>query len=252
MPALLSRVRLLFADLDGLTCDAQVVHHVTAEQATQWKMSAGYGVQFQNLSPEQRTRLESAHQGLKAPETPSGLAQRPDDPGAEETLKRFTAERAVDGYAMLTISKGAPFDAIRDRVRDAKRALDNAASRPLSLKQQKALEGARARLEEVGKTLLEPTSRVEYDASRGNFEGVARCISAGLSVVELEAARTRFLKSHPGVAGKSHGSILAGQTLEARKEMPMALDAYADALRVDPLNLTAQQRYWAVRRQLDK
>ena len=51
---------------------------------------------------------------------------------------------------------------------------------------------------------------------------------------------------------KSHGNILAGQTLEARMQMPQALEAYADALRTDPLNLMAQQRYWAVRRQLDK
>ncbi|MDP2272192.1 MAG: protein kinase [Archangium sp.] len=252
LPPLLSRVKLSFADLGGLRCDAQVVHHVTAEQATQWKVSAGYGVQFSALSPEQRGLLESAHQGLRPPESPSGLARRPDDPGAEEILKRFSAERAVDGYAMLAISKGAPFDAIRDRVRHAKRALEGLVTRPLSLSQHKALEEARTRLDEVGKTLTEAMSRLEYDAARGNFEGVARCISAGVSVVELEAARLRFLKSNPTIAGKSHGNILAGQTLEARQQMPQALDAYADALRVDPLNLTAQQRYWAVRRQLDK
>ncbi len=252
LPALLSRVKLSFADLGGLSCDAQVVHHVTSEQATQWKVSAGYGVQFGALSPEQRRLLESAHQGLKQPESPSGLARRPDDPGAEEILKRFSVERAVDGYAMLAISKGAPFDALRDRVRDAKRALEGLTTRPLSLNQQKSLEAARARLDEVGKTLTEAMSRLEYDAGRGNFEGVARCISAGVSVVELEAARLRFLKANPTIAGKSHGSILAGQTLEARHQMPQALEAYADALRLDPLNLTAQQRYWAVRRQLDK
>jgi hypothetical protein len=28
------------------------------------------------------------------------------------------------------------------------------------------------------------------------------------------------------------------------------MTAYAEALKVDPLNLKAQQRYWAVRRQL--
>ena len=62
----------------------------------------------------------------------------------------------------------------------------------------------------------------------------------------------KVINSHPGVAGKSHGGILAGQTLEARQQMPQALEAYADALRTDPLNLTAQQRYWAVRRLLEK
>ena len=251
-PALLSRVKLAFADVNGLTCEAQVVHHVTPDQATQWKMSPGYGVQFIALSPEQRAMLESAHQGLKVPETPSGLARRPDDPAAEEVLRRYSAERANDAYAMLTISKGAPFDAIRDRVRDAKRNLEALTERPLSLAQQKALGDARARVEEVGKTLCEPETRLEYDAGRGNFEGVARCISAGLSVAQLEAARIRFLKSHPGVESKTPGNLLAAQTLEARQQMAQALDAYADTLRLDPLNLAAQQRYWAVRRQLDK
>jgi serine/threonine-protein kinase len=252
LPPLLSRVKLTFTDLSALTCDAQVVHHVTAEQAAQWKMSAGYGVQFGTLSPEQRAALEAAHQGLKPPETPSGIAQRPDDPTAAEVLKRFTAERATDAYAMLTISKAAPFDAIRDRVRDAKRLLDGLTSRPLSLAQQQALDEARGRLAEVGTTLGSPQTRMEYDAARGNFEGIARCISAGLSVAELEASRMGFLKTHPGIAGKSHGHILAAQTLEARKQMPQALEAYADALRIDPLNLMAQQRYWAVKRQLEQ
>ena len=252
LPALLSRVKLNFPELGGLSCNAQVVHHVTPAQASQWKLSAGYGVQFEALSPAQRTLLESAHQGLKLPETPSGIAQRSDDPAAEEILKRFSGERALDGYAMLSISKGAPFDAIRDRIRDARRALEGLSSRPLSTAQQKSFEAAKARLDEVGKTLCEAMSRLEYDAERGNFEGVARCISAGVSVAELESVRTKFLKTHPGIAGKSHGDILAGQTLEARMQMPQALEAYADALRTDPLNLMAQQRYWAVRRQLDK
>ena len=199
-PPLLSRVRLNFPELSGLSCHAQVVHHVTPEQASQWKLSAGYGVQFEALSAEQRTLLESAHQGLRMPETPSGIAKRADDPAADEILKRFSAERAADGYTMLAISKAAPFDAIRDRIRDAKRTLEGLSSRPLSLTQQKAFEEARARLDAVGKTLCEAMSRLEYDAERGNFEGVARCISAGISVAELESMRLKFLKTHPGIA----------------------------------------------------
>ncbi|HEY0882855.1 MAG TPA: hypothetical protein VGD87_15045, partial [Archangium sp.] len=90
-----------------------------------------------------------------------------------------------------------------------------------------------------------------YDAERGNFEGVARCISAGVPVPEIEAARARFLQDKPGLHGKSQGFMLAGQTQEARKELPAALQTYADLLKSDPLNLTAQQRYWSVLRQLE-
>lgn len=248
LPPLLSRLRLTFAALSALGCDAQVVHHVTVEQAAQWKMAPGYGVQFGTLSAEQRARLEGAQQGV----SPSAVAERPDDPAAAEILQRFSAERAADGYAMLAISKAAPFEAIRDRVREARRVLEGLQERTLSPAQQQAFEEARLRLDELGQTLGEASRRLEYDAARGNFEGVARCLNAGISAAEVEAVRVRFLQTNPDLAGQSRGSLIAGQTLEARQQMPLALDAYAQVLKADPLNLAAHQRYWAVKRQLEQ
>ena len=252
LPALLSNVKLTFGELDGLSCTAKVVHHVTPEQAEQWKMSPGYGVQFEALSPEQRQRLEDAHHGRRPAETPSGVSRRPDDPEAAQLLQRFTGERSADSYALLSISKAAPFDAIRDRVRDAQRVLDRVEARPLSLAQKKLLEEARARLEMAGGCLGDPLNRLDYDAERGNFEGIARCINAGVTVTDLDAARKEFMYRHPGAGMKSQASIATAEACEARGAITQALDAYAEALRADPLNLAAQQRYWALRRRLEQ
>lgn len=252
LPRLMSQVKLVFPDLDGLACDAQVVQHISPEQAAQWRMSPGFGVAFGALTPEQRERLEAAERsGVRKPETPSMELRRPDDPFAAEVLRRYSAERAVDGYAMLGLSKAAPFEAIRERVREAMKALEDLVERPLSAAQIKALPQAKERVDELGRTLCDPKGRLEYDAARGNFEGVARCISTGMSVSELEAARARFLEGRPGLAGKSNGFLLAAQTQESMQQLSAALQTYSDVLKTDPLNLTAHQRYQAARRRLD-
>lgn len=252
LPRLLSQVKLVFADLDGLACDAQVVQHISPEQAAQWRMSPGFGVAFTGLSPEQRERLEAALRGgVRKSETPSMVSRRPDDAFAAEVLRRYSEERAADGYGMLGLSKAAPFEAIRERLRDAKKALEDLVERPLSQAQLKALPATQARVDELGRTLCDPMARLEYDAARGNFEGVARCISTGMSVAEVEAARARFLEGRPGLAGKSNGFLLAAQTQESMQQVAAALQTYSDVLKTDPLNLTAHQRYQAARRRLD-
>jgi eukaryotic-like serine/threonine-protein kinase len=248
-PALMSAVWLTFPDLGGLTCAAQVVRHVTPEQATDWKMSPGYGVQFQAIAREQRARLEAAHHGVRAP-TPSVEALGGDDPAAAVVLKRYTGERASRAYGLLGLSPGAQFDAIRERLREARRGLERLSALPLSASQEALREKARVRLDEVEGQLGDPHNRLEHDAAIGNFEGVARCINAGVPVSELEASRVDFLQAHPGAAEKSDASITAGEAFDARGETARALATYAEALRLDPLNLVAQQRYWAVLRRL--
>ncbi|MBL8922016.1 MAG: protein kinase [Myxococcaceae bacterium] len=249
-PPLLETVRLVFDDLDSLSCDARVVQHISVEQAALWKMSPGFSVQFDGLSPEQRAQIEAGHAGVLGPETPSQVLRRPDDTVANDVLRRFSAEAAKDAYSLLGLSKASPFDAIRDRLREARRALEGLRHRPLSVAQLEALEAARGRLELLGGQVSEPLDRLEYDAGRGNFEGVARCIGAGVPIAEVEAARARFLEAHPGLDTKSRERLNEGQRLEAAGEKRRALEVYSAALISDPLHVGLQQRYWAVRRQL--
>ena len=81
-----------------------------------------------------------------------------------------------------------------------------------------------------------------------NFRGVARCIAAGLTVTELEKARAVFLKSHPGAESQSHVKFVTGNAYEQNHQMLRAVECYEEALKLDPLNLRYQQRYWGLKR----
>lgn len=63
-----------------------------------------------------------------------------------------------------------------------------------------------------------PLTGLEGDAARGNFKGVARCISAGVSVTELEGARFAFPHHAPHCRGKESG----GELSQARRSRPTA------------------------------
>ncbi len=88
---------------------------------------------------------------------------------------------------------------------------------------------------------------METDAEAGNFRGVARCISAGLTVTVLEEHRARFLGRHPGADAKAHVQAAAARGFESSGQRAQALEAYERALELDPLNLALQQRFWALR-----
>jgi tetratricopeptide (TPR) repeat protein len=88
---------------------------------------------------------------------------------------------------------------------------------------------------------------VVTDAETGNFRGVARCISAGLTVTTLEEHRARFLARHPGAEAKSHVRAVTARAYEGKGQRAQALESYELALELDPLNLGLQQRYWALR-----
>jgi serine/threonine-protein kinase len=77
---------------------------------------------------------------------------------------------------------------------------------------------------------------------------VARCIAAGLTVTEIEAARKKFLASHAGAETNAHVKFVTGKAWEGKAAYSQAVDLYEQALQLDPLNLAVQQRYWALKR----
>lgn len=248
LPGLMSLVRLVLPELGPLECRARVVQHVTVAQAEAWRMSPGFAVQFEGLTAVQRSRLEAAQQGLRAPVTDEAPPAA-DDEVAARTLAQLGAAPRGAHYALLGAGSDAPFDLLHERFREVRRKLDALETRPLSRHQKEQQQALRQRLEAALAALGTPAARLEHDAAQGNFEGVARCISAGLPMAELEEARARFLVAHPAAA-QGNSSFLAGQLLESKLKKRDALEQYAAALKVDPLNLGAQQRYWALRRAL--
>src|SRR5262249_24768696 len=104
-----------------------------------------------------------------------------------------------------------------------------------------------ARLNESVERIATPNRRVELDAEDGNFRGVARCISAGLTVTVLEQHRTRYLATDPGADARAHVQAAAARGYESSGQRAQALEAYERALELDPLNLGLQQRFWGLR-----
>lgn len=99
-----------------------------------------------------------------------------------------------------------------------------------------------ARIKSALESIGVPVHRAVHDANRGNFR-VARCIAAGLSVVELEKLRQAFVAERPGAAGSAHVKYLAVKAYENNRELGKAVSACEAALELDPLNLGYHQRY---------
>jgi hypothetical protein len=247
LPPLMSLVRLRLPQLGGLTCEAQVVQHLRPDKAKQWHMSPGFGVQFGVLSEVQRSVLKEAALGHVVPPTPLPARPDRDDALAAAALARYAPKAGQDWYALLGVKREADFDEIRQKAREAKRTLEALAERPLSEGQRTQLAATIKRIETARDAIGLPGHRAEYDAASGNFEGVWRCLAAGLSVTELELARGRFLASHAGAESHGNVSFVTGQAFEKAGAIKDALASYAQGLTADPLNLRLHKLYWALK-----
>lgn len=250
-PAVFSRLKLAVMVPDGeLTLNAEVVRHVTAEQSRAWNMPIGFGVQFVDLTQAQRDDV--ADLALGRPRGSSGLHRPPekDDAQAEELLAKYRARAAASHYEFLGLFEDADFGEVRQRVRDAKRALVELRGRALSARQRDAVETFDKKLDAILLTIGQPRNRLDYDAQRGNWKGTARCIAGGVSVTDLDNARRRYLIGKERNEGVAHLHFTTGSAWESQKDFLRAQQEFERALTLDPLNLAFHQRYQALRRMM--
>jgi serine/threonine protein kinase len=247
LPSLRTRLSLTL-ELPGrdMPFTGEVVRHVTTAQASQWGMNAGFAVQFVDLTTEAREALSRMAQG-QSPQPAAPKAAPYDDPQAESLLTMLQQRMNTDPYVLLSLPQNATFDDIRQHARAALNALENIASRPLSARQLKVLSDMRAKVEKASETLSLPKHRIEHDAWRGNYPGVARCISSGLTATEIDALRVRFLQAHPGAEAKERIHATTAAAWESQGKIDLALAEYEKALTNNPLNLQLQQRYWTLK-----
>ncbi len=246
MPPLRSHVSLTLELRDRpLPCKGEVVRHVTPAQASSWGMRAGFAIQFIELSAEARDALARLAQGQSPSPTPPKIVV--DDPQAESLLAMLLQRMHSDPYVLLSLPQDATFDDVRQHARAAMTALDNIAVRPLSARQAKDLSEMRSRVEKAAELLGHPRQRIEHDAWRANYSGVARCISSGLTATEIESLRARFLQAHPGAETRERIHSTTAAAWEAQSRIDLALAEYEKALTADPLNLSLQQRYWSLK-----
>jgi eukaryotic-like serine/threonine-protein kinase len=206
----------------------------------------GFGMRFDTLAPAQRTLLEALHRER------TGEAPGSGDPKAEAQLKQFEARPANDFYAQLGVPRDAPTRVVRDVCE--RLASETAANRfpTLSPGQASRLDALRLRITEAEEVLIDPRRRALYDAVNGNVLGVLRCITEGLSLDSLGQLRKDFLKVQPDAEKKAKPAVDRANAALARGEFSASLQAIADAISIDPLNLALHRKAVEVRQQRAK
>jgi serine/threonine protein kinase len=242
LPALFTRVQVSLENPPGALTRAEVVRQVPELQARAWGFAAGVALQFLEHAPPFKEAVSRRLKGL-APLTPKGIG----DPEVERILARARVA-PTDPYTRLGLAKDVEFDEVRSRWRELRTELDGVQARGANPSEQDEARRLLARLNESVERIATPARRVETDAEAGNFRGVARCISAGLTVTVLEQHRARYLATHPGADARAQVQAASARGFESSRQRAQALEAYERALELDPLNLGLQQRYWALRK----
>ncbi|WP_338863539.1 protein kinase domain-containing protein [Myxococcus stipitatus] len=225
-----------------VVCDCDVVRHVTSDEARTWGGASGLYVQFAG---------ESARE-LLAHALGVGLTQdaRDAEPVPDSELAWLLARSAgveKDPYALLGALPHEDFEQVRRRAFSTLRHLSQFRQRALPVGQRQALEALVRRVDAARRALGEPSSRAGLDAARGNLAGVVRCLDAGLSHAHAESLRQTFLAARPLAETRARALFTQGHALEARQSWDAALAHYAEALVLDPLNVSWLRHYQSLR-----
>ncbi|MFY0581369.1 protein kinase domain-containing protein [Cystobacter fuscus] len=220
-----------------LACTADVVRLLPAEEARTWGGRQGFILQFSEPSEDVRRLIAQA----LAPPPP----ETPPDPELARILTLASA-CGQDPYSLLSIPPHADFAEVTRRLSLAERRLAPFWHRPLPAEQRQALEALHGRLEAARRTLGDPLARARFDASRGNFHGVAHCLAAGVPHASVNRLRQAFLAARPDAEARARELFDGGVVLEAQHVLDGALARYTEALRVDPLNVGIHRYYHAL------
>lgn len=222
---------------------AEVVRHITPQEARAWKMPVGVAVQF--VQPSQRfvDVLASLLSGSSPTNSPP-----PEDPEVSRLLRELEGRKGNDPYRLLGLGPDAEQADIARRLRHLADRSVQFRRKVLPAAQLERLKAAMARVETADRLIGKPSSRAAYDAAQGNFRGVTRCIAAGLNATEVEALRAEFLKSHPQAESKAQVQAMSARARARQGDTDGALRDWEGALRQDPLNLSHHQEYWSLMR----
>jgi serine/threonine-protein kinase len=218
----------------ALSCACDVVRLLPTEEARTWGGRQGFIVHFAEPSEDVRRLIDQALAPPPAEPAP--------DPELAQLLTRATAH-SQDPYSLLAVHPHSEFAEVLQRVAQAERRLETFWQRSLPSEQRQALEALREKVEVARRTLGEPLARARFDATRGNFRGVARCLAAGLQPNTVERLRQTFLATRPDAEARARAIFDEGILLEAQNVLDGALARYAEALRVDPLNVSLHRYY---------
>ena len=225
----------------ALACASDVVRLLPKEEARTWGGRPGFILHFSDPSEDVRRLVAQALAPPPAAPTP--------DPELAQLLSRALA-CSQDPYSLLALHPHADFADVLQRVAQAQRRLEPFWHRSLPPEQRQSLETLRDRLEAARRTLGEPLARARFDASRGNFRGVARCLATGMAPSAVERLRQAFLVTRPDAEARARALFDEGIVLEAQRVLDAALKRYTEALTVDPLNVVVHRYYHSLAQRL--
>ena len=250
LPPLLSRVTVALEHPAGeLACECEVVRHVRPDEARAWGMAPGFGVQL--VRPSISFKAAVSHLLLGQP---LATLKPPMDPAAEAEVEQLLAPYQARGtdnlYAVLALAPDRGCEELRLRARRAGGALERLCERPISPVLRARVDAVLERVRQAADVLGHPRQRAAYDAERGNFHGVARCLAAGLTVEQLEELRRDFLARHPHSQASLRAHQARAEAYQAEGRLSLAREAYERALLLDPLSLELHRRHLVVCRAL--
>ncbi len=254
LPPLFSRVSLALFHPSlkaRLQLTGEVVRHVSAAEAGGWHMAPGFAVQLVELTPEARaalTELAEATRGAPPPPRPGAAAPTPPTSQAAQ-LRELEERPAALHYGLLGLPIDAEFAEIRKASRALRARLEAIRERPEAPDQHQRASALLSRLDLAQHALSIPAERLLYDASRGNYLGVARCMAAGVPLALIEGRRREYLARHPGQEKAAQGHLSRARIAGKMKNHAAAVAAYEAALTADPLDLATLEAYVAYRRQ---
>jgi serine/threonine-protein kinase len=252
LPPLFSRVALTLSHPSlraALELNGEVVRHVSADEATRWHMAPGFAVQLVELTPERRaalTDLAEATRGAASVATPAPAAPRT----AAALLRDLEERPTTSHYALLGLPLDAEFAEIRKAARELRTRLEGIRARPEAADQHARATALLARLDVAQHALSVPAERLVYDAGRGNYLGVARCMAAGVPQALIAGRRREYLAQHADRARAAQTHLARAQVARKMKNDAAAFAAYEAALAADPLDQTTLEAYVAYRRQV--
>ncbi len=241
-PPLLSPVRIrVRADDREVELPGEVVRHVSAADAARWRMEPGFAVQLGPLEAAARAAVDA----LAARSAPPAASPAPKKAVA---LAELELHAAAGPYELLGCEQDAAPSEIRERARRLRRGIE--ALRPTlpPMDQVSRVSALLARIESAASLLGNPSERLLYDARRGNFRGVAQCVTAGTPLAAVEARRRAFLAEQPAREAEAQRHLARAEVARKLGNEAAAITELEAALSADPLDLSLHQRYWELRR----
>jgi serine/threonine-protein kinase len=249
LPPLFSRVQLAVAHpalRAKLSLVGEVVRHVSPAEAVQWKMAPGFAVQLTELTPERRAALADLTEATRAGARPAAAVPA----ASADRLRELEGRPAATHYGLLGLPPDAEFGEVRRTARELRAELEGIRARPQGSDQHARATALLARLDAAQHALSVPSERLFYDAQRGNYLGVARCVAAGIPQAVIEARRREYLQRHPGKEKEAQAHLARAQVARKLKNTAAAIGSFQAALAADPLDLAALDAYVAFRRQV--